>query len=36
MWKHYRTNEDLLQLLNKELNENFAKTAKEKIELKYN
>ena len=36
IWKHYRTNEDLLKLLNKELNDNFAKSESEKIELKYN
>jgi frataxin len=34
-WLHYRTNECLLQLLNYEFNERFAKKESEKIELKY-
>jgi frataxin len=34
-WFHYRTNEDLLHLLNTEFNQNFAKSKEEKIELKY-
>ena len=34
-WKHYRTGEDLLGLLNTEFNERFAKSPQEKVELKY-
>jgi frataxin len=34
-WKHYRTSEDLLKLLNSEFNEKFAKGPQEKVELKY-
>ena len=31
IWKHYRTEECLLQILNKEFNEKFAKSDSEKI-----
>ena len=34
-WKHYRTEECLLELLNKEFNEKFAKNENEKIKLMY-
>lgn len=34
-WKQNRTKEDLLELLEKEFNEKFAKNEREKIKLKY-
>ena len=34
-WKHYRTDEDLLKLLNSEFNGRFAKGEQERVELKY-
>ena len=34
-WKHYRTSDDLLKLLNTEFNEKFANSPQEKVELKY-
>ena len=35
IWKHYRTEQSLLDLLNEEFNKNFAKTETEKVSLKY-
>lgn len=35
MWKHYRTEQSLLDLLNEEFNKNFAKTETEKVSLRY-
>lgn len=34
-WKHYRTQEDILEMLNMEFNEKFAQNEREKIRLKY-
>jgi frataxin len=34
-WKQNRTKEDLLELLSKEFNENFAKSEREKVKLEY-
>lgn len=34
-WKHYRTEQCLLEILNQEFNEKFANTESEKIQLKY-
>jgi frataxin len=34
-WKHYRTEEDLLELLNNEFNNKFAINEEEKVQLKY-
>ena len=34
-WKHNRTEEDLLDMLNAEFNKYFVKNERERIELKY-
>jgi len=34
-WAHYRTQQDLLEIMNQEFNDKFAKTPQEKVQLKY-